>query len=97
MLCCYQRRTLKIQVWTLIFLFVGFGGNFCEIKISYCENNLCEHNSTCEEDDGTFRCHCKDGYIGKRCHLLPCDYKPCKTKEVCENIVTPNATKDSYK
>lgn len=77
--------------------FSGYGGDFCEIKLGYCITNLCEHNGTCTEVNGTYKCYCRNGYIGKRCNLLPCDYKPCKTNEFCENIVTDNATKDSYK
>lgn len=65
--------------------------------MNFCNAQLCEHNGTCEEDDGTYKCHCKDGYIGRRCHLLPCDYKRCESYEICENLVSNNTTRDSYK
>lgn len=74
----------------------GFEGEFCErqIKIDFCANSPCG-NATCVNRDDYYECVCDAG-IGKRCHLQPCDYKPCPEHSVCENVRSMNATKDNY-
>ncbi|KAB0799990.1 hypothetical protein PPYR_07870 [Photinus pyralis] len=74
----------------------GFAGSFCETKWSYCSTGICEHG-TCREDTQGYRCLCRDGYMGKRCNILPCDYKPCANHSVCMNLNVANATRASYR
>ncbi|KAJ8929510.1 hypothetical protein NQ314_017803, partial [Rhamnusium bicolor] len=77
--------------------YIGYGGDYCEINIKYCTEDICENNGTCVEDENTFRCHCKNSFIGRRCNILPCDYKPCHGHTICININEENATKESYR
>ncbi|XP_057660658.1 sushi, von Willebrand factor type A, EGF and pentraxin domain-containing protein 1-like isoform X1 [Diorhabda carinulata] len=73
-----------------------FTGDFCEIEVDFCEINYCENNGTCLNRIDQFRCKCVGGFIGLRCHILPCDYKPCENSKMCINIPEDNATRDSY-
>ncbi|CAH1159654.1 unnamed protein product [Phaedon cochleariae] len=75
----------------------GYGGEFCEIKVRPCDENTCDNNATCIEENGTFRCLCINGFIGKRCNLLPCDYRPCKSNEICLDLADTNSTRGSFR
>lgn len=77
--------------------FKGFSGERCEIQANYCFENLCENNGTCIEAYNTYKCNCVEGFFGRRCHILPCDYKPCSAEHVCVNVVKPNTTRNDYK
>ncbi|XKL61856.1 hypothetical protein PGB90_001689 [Kerria lacca] len=52
----------------------GWGGMFCDQELKYCENhkNVCENGATCVsliEEDGNYRCICKDGFVGRNCEI----------------------------
>ncbi|KAK5644039.1 hypothetical protein RI129_007884 [Pyrocoelia pectoralis] len=74
----------------------GFAGSFCENRWSYCSSGICEHGICLEQLHG-YRCLCREGFIGKRCNILPCDYKPCSKDSICINLNVANATKGSYR
>lgn len=69
----------------------------CEKKVEYCRQNLCENNGKCLEQESGFKCICKIGFIGRRCNILPCDYRPCSEHKYCVNIEVSNATRKSYR
>lgn len=75
---------------------LGYTGELCEIKINFCEEMFCENNATCIEEQGRGNCKCSGGFIGTRCQLLPCDYKPCPESKICLNTYKENSTIDSY-
>lgn len=61
------------------------------------DRELCENNGSCVNDSlGGYSCQCAQGFIGRRCNLLPCDYKPCSLGTVCTNLVETNTTKYSF-
>ncbi|KAK4887668.1 hypothetical protein RN001_003939 [Aquatica leii] len=74
----------------------GFGGECCEQKVKYCDTRICEHGA-CTEIANGYQCLCEDGFIGKRCNILPCDYTPCPENSLCVNINDVNATQKSYR
>lgn len=76
----------------------GYGGQFCEEKLHYCSEGLCENGGRCLEQGSGYKCRCQNGYIGRRCTLLPCDYKQaCSPHFVCVNLNVTNATRKSYR
>uniref|UniRef100_A0A0A1WMS8 Delta-like protein n=1 Tax=Zeugodacus cucurbitae TaxID=28588 RepID=A0A0A1WMS8_ZEUCU len=53
----------------------GWGGMLCDEKLTYCDEhpNTCENGGRCisfTKDDGSYRCECKQGYLGKNCEIL---------------------------
>lgn len=61
-------------------------------------DGLCQNNGKCTvTSTGGYVCECVDGYIGRRCNVLPCDYSPCPLSSICVNIAEANATRNSYK
>ncbi|KAH1026828.1 hypothetical protein HUJ05_000441 [Dendroctonus ponderosae] len=75
----------------------GFSGTLCETRKNYCQDVICENNSTCIEHEDSFRCICAKGFLGRRCNILPCDYKPCKENSLCTNLELENATKSDFR
>ncbi|CAH1774366.1 unnamed protein product, partial [Owenia fusiformis] len=69
----------------------GFSGQYCENKTStsLCEPNLCENNSTCQENENDFECECSEGFDGKLCELRisPCESSPCVGKAKCVETI----------
>ncbi|XP_065365662.1 adhesive plaque matrix protein 2 [Calliphora vicina] len=52
----------------------GWGGILCDEKLTYCKDhaNICENGGKCislTKEDGNYRCHCKQGYLGKNCEI----------------------------
>ena len=44
-------------------------------ELTYCKNNpnICENKGKCislTKEDGNYRCHCKQGYLGKNCEIV---------------------------
>ncbi|KAL3266100.1 hypothetical protein HHI36_010286 [Cryptolaemus montrouzieri] len=74
----------------------GYEGELCQSGISYCESGVCENNGTCLEKPTTYACQCPKEFIGKRCHLRPCDYKPCPINSICQNKEEDPTTIHSY-
>ncbi|KNC26803.1 hypothetical protein FF38_06381 [Lucilia cuprina] len=53
----------------------GWGGILCDEKLTYCKDhpNICENGGKClslTKEDGSYRCHCKQGYLGKNCEII---------------------------
>lgn len=76
---------------------VGFSGESCELLVKYCDNVVCENNSTCIEDADSFKCVCSKGFLGRRCNIQSCDYKPCHSYSVCVSLAVENATKNDFR
>lgn len=84
-------------------------GDFCELealedepvqKTNFCEQvpDLCENGATCLSDNiGGYRCNCPPGFLGRRCQIVPCDYRPCPERSVCKNLENGKTDKNSYK
>ncbi|XP_050300407.1 sushi, von Willebrand factor type A, EGF and pentraxin domain-containing protein 1-like [Anthonomus grandis grandis] len=76
----------------------GFYGDLCQQKMKFCDNLVCENNSTCTETSSSFICACAKGFMGRRCNLVPCDYKPCTSNNsICVNLEKENTTRSDYK
>lgn len=73
----------------------GYYGDRCEFKQDFCSPNPCEKGA-CFSAFNSYICLCPTGVIGRRCHLLPCDYHPCAANKVCENLPHLPANKSSY-
>lgn len=71
-------------------------GNFCEQKRNYCELSPCE-NGTCIHQANGYLCKCKPGFMGRRCHLRPCDYMPCPKNASCIDVLDNNTSRNSYR
>lgn len=76
----------------------GFKGDYCEQKVDYCDNEShCENNSTCISHMDGYVCKCNPGFIGRRCHLRPCDYMPCPQNSTCVDVHSSDTTRNSYR
>lgn len=73
----------------------GFVGEQCQMKNDYCANTICEHGECINTRNG-YSCKCHPGYLGRRCHLLPCDYSPCPRNRKCINIVANVTSRSSF-
>ncbi|CAH1389799.1 unnamed protein product [Nezara viridula] len=52
----------------------GWGGMLCDQELKYCQDHpgTCENEGTCislAEEDGDYRCICKEGFTGRNCQL----------------------------
>ncbi|XP_030378339.1 delta-like protein 1 [Scaptodrosophila lebanonensis] len=52
----------------------GWGGMLCDERLNYCADNpdTCENEGKCislSREDGSYRCLCKQGYLGKNCEI----------------------------
>nr|CAH7753365.1 unnamed protein product [Callosobruchus chinensis] len=75
----------------------GFTGKVCENKIKHCKSGLCSNNSECIEEYDTFKCQCLSGFIGRRCNLLPCDFRPCSEEKRCINLMGNSSVANNYR
>lgn len=73
-----------------------YEGQFCEIHNNYCGDSPCVRGN-CESKSDGFECICPPGYIGRRCHLKPCDYLPCNGSAICVDISEGATTKGSFR
>lgn len=83
--------------YALLKLYYYCLGQFCEISMDHCELMPCEEGSACRTINGTWKCFCKPGFLGRHCNLLPCDWLPCHENAICVNIKEANATRRSYR
>jgi hypothetical protein len=78
----------------------GFEGDLCEQRIQqdFCASLPCDSDGTieCVNKYDDYECICGESRIGKRCHLTPCDYKPCPGISICVNYQVKQATKESF-
>ena len=46
---------------------------------------VCEHNGTCVNVNGSFRCDCQPGFAGRRCerNINECHSDPCRNEGTC--------------
>lgn len=63
-------------------------GPSCERDINECKQGVCKNGATCENTQGSYVCHCQDGYFGKNCQEGDnyCRSSPC-VYGTCENLV----------
>lgn len=73
----------------------GFVGEQCEIRHNHCANLICEHGE-CHNTRSGYSCKCNPGYLGRRCHLQPCDYSPCLGNRDCINTLSNVTTRSHY-
>lgn len=78
----------------------GFEGDLCEkrVQIDHCASSPCDElkSTSCVNRKDDYECKCAEGAMGKRCHLTPCDFKPCKGNSICVNFLMINVTQESY-
>lgn len=77
----------------------SYEGELCDKKIllDFCESSPCADGATCVSNADDYQCLCAAGFIGKRCHLSPCDYQPCEGNAICVISNQSKATRKSYK
>lgn len=77
----------------------GFEGDLCDHKIpqDFCASSPCDFGTIeCVNGEDDYQCICGASRIGKRCHLTPCDFKPCEGISICVNYNITKATKESF-
>ncbi|XP_062437636.1 protein crumbs homolog 1 [Rhea pennata] len=67
----------------------GYNGTTCEIAISVCDTNPCEHGGTCQDGLAGPTCLCHAGYTGILCEMDfdECISEPCHNGAVCRDGV----------
>ncbi|KFV78688.1 Protein crumbs 1, partial [Struthio camelus australis] len=67
----------------------GYNGTTCEIAISVCDTNPCEHGGTCQYGLAGPTCLCHAGYTGTLCEVDfdECVSEPCHNGAVCRDGV----------
>lgn len=73
----------------------GYVGEQCQNKHDHCANSICEHGE-CLNYRNSYICKCYPGYLGRRCHLQPCDYSPCPADRNCINVLANFTTRSSF-
>ncbi|RZF34933.1 hypothetical protein LSTR_LSTR011427 [Laodelphax striatellus] len=63
----------------------GFTGDFCEIDINECENNLCSNGAVCVDGMANYTCSCLPGWEGWLCdkEIDECASSPCLNSGTC--------------
>ena len=65
---------------------LGYSGRHCDHDIDECSVHPCYFEGTCINLVNSFRCECKDGFLGDRCEavLRLCRFiNPCGQNAVC--------------
>lgn len=59
-------RFWHLRVWKC-----GFSLDFCDVltDIDECLSEPCKHGGTCEDQPGSYFCHCQKGYAGQDCEI----------------------------
>ncbi|XP_072176797.1 uncharacterized protein [Diadema setosum] len=65
----------------------GFLGKNCSVDYPDCnDTTLCQNGGTCQEEPGSFKCECADGFIGTVCDEMDhCFSAPCQNGGQCSN------------
>ena len=53
-------------------------GQTCEIDINECVKSPCRAGASCQNTNGSYRCHCHAGYTGRNCET---DIDDCRPSE----------------
>lgn len=53
-------------------------GQTCEVDINECVKSPCRHGASCQNTNGSYRCHCQAGYTGRTCET---DIDDCRPSE----------------
>lgn len=62
----------------ILFTFVLFQGQTCEIDINECVKSPCRNGAICHNTMGGYQCKCQPGYTGQKCEKDIDDCKPSK-------------------
>ncbi|XP_059585323.1 protein crumbs homolog 1 [Alligator mississippiensis] len=65
----------------------GYSGATCEMAISMCDTNFCQHRGTCQNGMDGLTCLCSAGYTGTFCEtdFDECISDPCHNGAVCRD------------
>ncbi|XP_039288666.1 protein crumbs isoform X2 [Nilaparvata lugens] len=63
----------------------GFMGDYCEVDINECENNLCSNGAVCVDGIANYTCSCLPGWEGWLCdkEIDECASSPCLNSGTC--------------
>ncbi|KAM4659927.1 protein crumbs homolog 1 [Amazona ochrocephala] len=89
---CLQNATCLSSAGNLSFTCecpAGYNGPTCEIAVSVCDTNPCEHGGTCQNGLAGPTCLCSTGYTGTLCEMDfdECISEPCHNGAVCRDGV----------
>ncbi|XP_030350666.1 protein crumbs homolog 1 isoform X4 [Strigops habroptila] len=89
---CLQNATCLSSAGNLSFTCecpAGYNGPTCEIAVSMCDTNPCEHGGTCQNGLAGPTCLCSTGYTGTLCEMDfdECMSEPCHNGAVCRDGV----------
>uniref|UniRef100_A0A8D0FP68 Crumbs cell polarity complex component 1 n=1 Tax=Strix occidentalis caurina TaxID=311401 RepID=A0A8D0FP68_STROC len=89
---CLQNATCLSSAGNLSFTCecpAGYNGPTCEIAVSVCDTNPCEHGGTCQNGLAGPTCLCSAGYTGTLCEMDfdECISEPCHNGAVCKDGV----------
>ncbi|XP_026710114.1 protein crumbs homolog 1 isoform X2 [Athene cunicularia] len=89
---CLQNATCLSSAGNLSFTCecpAGYNGSTCEIAVTVCDINPCEHGGTCQNGLAGPTCLCSAGYTGTLCEMDfdECISEPCHNGAVCKDGV----------
>ncbi|CAG9823468.1 unnamed protein product [Phaedon cochleariae] len=59
------------------------GNAIMECSSLACLSNPCSNGGSCSSMGDKWQCHCRNGYLGKTCHISICDDNPCLYGGTC--------------
>ncbi|XP_052224897.1 fibropellin-1-like [Dreissena polymorpha] len=61
----------------------------CDLDVNECNQTpgTCDNGASCENSEGSYKCHCRQGWTGTNCSQYNCTNRACANNGVCDGNV----------